>query len=121
MLTENKKFITPIHAVSIVDEYLEHSRVMVFHNNGNEKVYISSADFMIRNLNHRIEVASPILDKTIKKELLEILNLQLQDNVKARALNNDQTNIYLTSTGRKKIRSQVEIYNYLFRKTHSFE
>ena len=121
MLTENKKFITPIHAVSIVDEYLEHSRVMVFHNNGNEKVYISSADFMIRNLNHRIEVASPILDKTIKKELLEILNLQLQDNVKARALNNDQTNIYLTSMGRKKIRSQVEIYNYLFRKTHSFE
>jgi polyphosphate kinase len=117
MYTENKKFIHPIQAISIVDEYLEHSRVMVFYNNGHEKVFISSADYMIRNLNHRFEIACPILDKTIKLEMLDILNIQLKDNVKARVLNNDQDNQYIGVKVKKKIRSQLEIYKYLQQKS----
>jgi polyphosphate kinase len=103
MYTENKKFILPMQAISIVDEYLEHSRVMVFYNNGQEKLYISSADYMIRNLNHRIEVACPITDKKIKTELLDLLNIQLKDTVKARILNNDQDNQYIEIKNKKKI------------------
>jgi polyphosphate kinase len=116
MLTENKKFDPPVKAISIVDEYLEHARVWVFHNKGKEKVYISSADWMLRNLDHRIEATCPILNEEIKEELKEILNIQLQDNVKARMLNNELSNEYVPSA-KKKIRSQVEIYNYLFKKT----
>lgn len=116
MLSENKKFVVPVQAVSIVDEYLEHARVWVFHNKGKEKVYISSADWMLRNLEHRIEVTCPITDAGIKKELKEILNIQLQDNVKARILNNELSNEYVKTT-KKKIRSQVETYNYLYKKT----
>lgn len=116
MLTENKKFDPPVKAISIVDEYLEHARVWVFHNKGKEKVYISSADWMLRNLDHRIEATCPIPDEEIKEELKEILNIQLQDNVKARTLNNELSNEYVPSA-KKKIRSQVEIYNYLFKKT----
>jgi polyphosphate kinase len=117
MYTENKKFILPMQAISIVDEYLEHSRVMVFYNNGQEKLYISSADYMIRNLNHRIEVACPITDKKIKTELLDLLNIQLKDTVKARILNNEQDNQYIEIKNKKKIRSQVEIYKYLQQKS----
>ena len=112
-ITDNKKFKTNIQAISIVDEYLEHSRVMVFHNNGNPKVFISSADWMVRNLDHRIEVACPILNDDIKQELIGILDIQLKDNVKARILNNEQNNVYVNPRNTKKVRSQLEIYNYL--------
>src|SRR4029079_1608830 len=108
MLSENSKFKKPVTAISIVDEYLEHARVWVFHNNGKEKVYISSADWMLRNLDHRVEATCPITDETIKKELKNILNIQLTDNVKARWLNNELSNEYVSSKGKKKIRSQVE-------------
>lgn len=116
MLTENKKFKIPLQAISIVDEYLEHARVWVFHNGGKEKVYISSADWMVRNLDHRVEATCLITDHQIKEELKDILNIQLSDNVKARKLNNELSNEYIT-TGRKKVRSQVETYRYLFKKT----
>ena len=116
MMTENKKFKTPVQAISIVDEYLEHARVWVFHNGGKEKVYISSADWMVRNLDHRVEATCLITDNQIKQELKDILNIQLNDNVKARKLNNELSNDYI-STGRKKVRSQVETYRYLFKKT----
>jgi polyphosphate kinase len=116
MLSENKKFERPVKAISIVDEYLEHARVWVFHNRGKEKVYISSADWMLRNLDHRLEVTCPIWNEEIKHELKDILNIQLQDNVKARWLDNELNNEYVRTT-RKKIRSQVETYNYLFKKT----
>ncbi|TAL41876.1 MAG: polyphosphate kinase 1, partial [Chitinophagaceae bacterium] len=116
IVTENKKFKIPIHAISIVDEYLEHARVWVFHNNGKEKVYISSADWMVRNLDHRVEATCLITDHYIKQELKDILGIQLSDNVKARKLNNELSNEYVV-TGRKKIRSQVETYRYLFKKT----
>ena len=117
MLSENKKFKKPITAISIVDEYLEHARVWVFHNNGKEKVYISSADWMVRNLDHRVEATCPITEEVIKKELKNILNIQLSDNVKARWLNNELSNDYVSFKGKKKIRSQVETYHFLSKKT----
>jgi len=116
MLTENKKFKRQVKAVSIVDEYLEHARVWVFHNRGKEKVYISSADWMLRNLEHRVEATCPVWDEEIKQELKDILNIQLQDNIKARWLDNELNNEYVKTT-KKKIRSQVETYDYLYKKT----
>ena len=73
MFTENKKFKKKVTAISIVDEYLEHARVMVFHHDGKEKVFISSADWMVRNIDHRVEATCPVYDKEIQKELKEIL------------------------------------------------
>ncbi|MBC7875474.1 MAG: polyphosphate kinase 1, partial [Ferruginibacter sp.] len=116
MLTENKKYEIPVHAISIVDEYLEHARVWVFHNRGKEKVYISSADWMKRNLEHRIEATCPVWHEELKQELKDILDIQLEDNVKARWLDNELSNDYVKTT-KKKIRSQVETYNYLYKKT----
>ena len=115
MFTENKKFKKPIEAISIIDEYLEHARVMIFENNGDPKVYISSADWMVRNIDHRIEVACPVLEKDLKKELIDIVNIQLKDNIKARELDNDLSNQYINPRNTKKIRSQIEIFNYLSR------
>jgi polyphosphate kinase len=105
-----------LNAISLVDQYLEHARVMIFHNNGKEKVFISSADWMVRNLDHRIEVAAPILDEKIKKELIDIINIQLKDNQKARILDTELSNKYVPSDGKKKVKSQVETYNYLIGK-----
>lgn len=116
MLTENKKFRRPVKAISIVDEYLEHARVWVFHNRGKEKVYISSADWMLRNLEHRVEATCPVWNDEIKQELIDILNIQMQDNVKARWMDNELNNEYVRTT-KKKIRSQIETYNYLHKKT----
>ena len=116
MFSENKKYEKPVRAISIVDEYLEHARVWVFHNRGKEKIFISSADWMKRNLEHRVEATCPVWDNELKKELKDILDIQLQDNVKARWLDNELSNEYVRTT-RKKIRSQVETYNYLFNKT----
>ncbi len=115
--TENKKFKIPIRAISIIDEYLEHARVLVFHNNNEEKVFISSADWMVRNLDHRVEAATPVHDEEICKELKAILKIQLRDNVKARRLNNELINEYVNTKG-KKIRSQIETYKYLQNKAH---
>ncbi|HEY6955813.1 MAG TPA: polyphosphate kinase 1 [Flavisolibacter sp.] len=112
MVTENSKFDKSIKAISIVDEYLEHARVWIFHSGGKERIFISSADWMVRNLDHRVEATCPILDESIKKELKDIINIQLHDNVKARWLNNELTNDYVESDG-VQIRSQVETYNYL--------
>lgn len=116
MRSENKKFKIPVQAISIVDEYLEHARVLIFYNGGKEKTFISSADWMVRNLDHRIEAACPIFEKEIQQELKDILQIQLSDNIKARKLDNELDNQYVNPRNRKKIRSQVETYNYLFRK-----
>ncbi len=113
MLSENKKFVHPVKAISIVDEYLEHARLFIFHNDGNEKVYISSADWMQRNLDHRVEVTCPVKDEGIKKMLIALFDIQLHDNVKARILDNELSNKYVRKKGGRKIRSQEEIYNYL--------
>ena len=119
MFTENKKFKKTIKAISIVDEYLEHSRVMIFHNDGKEKVFISSADWMVRNIDHRIEAACPVYDKEIQQELRDILNIQMADNVKARILGNNLSNEYVDNHPAKKIRSQIETYNYLLKKKYT--
>lgn len=112
--SQNKKFKVPIFAISIVDEYLEHARVMIFHAGGKERTFISSADWMLRNLEHRIEVAAEIKDKLIKAELKDILQIQLGDNVKARILDNQLDNEYVKAAPRaRQNRSQLEIYNYL--------
>ena len=116
MLTENKKF-KEVYAISIIDEYLEHARAMIFHNGGKEKVFISSADWMRRNIDHRVEAACPIFEKEIQQELKDILQIQLKDNIKARILDNDLANQYVNPRNTKKVRSQVEIYNYLHRKS----
>jgi len=108
----NDKINAKLNAISIVDQYLEHARVMIFHNNGNEKVYISSADWMVRNLDHRIEVAVPINDLSIKKELIDIIKIQLKDNQKARILDSELANKYVPLVGRK-YKSQEETYLYL--------
>ena len=110
---DRKKFIHPMTAISIVDEYLEHSRIWLFHNDGNEKIYISSSDWTVRNLDNRIEVAVPILDKGIQEELKTILKIKLSDNVKARRLDKDLSNQYVSSVGKKKVHSQLAIYHYL--------
>lgn len=117
--TEQKKLKNRMRAISIVDEYLEHARVLIFHNNGTEKVYISSADWMVRNLDHRVEAAALITEEEIKQELKDIIHIQLRDNVKARVLNTDLSNNYVPSTGQKKVRSQIETYNYLYSKIQS--
>ena len=106
-----------VSAISIVDEYLEHARVIVFHNLGKEKVFISSADWMVRNLDHRIEAAVPVMDPIIARELKEIIHIQLRDNVKARILDKNLSNNYVPSVGKKQVRSQIETFLYLFKKT----
>ena len=115
MMPENKKYKTPVTAISIIDEYLEHARILIFHNQGKEKVYLSSADWMVRNLDHRIEATCPVLDPQIKQEIKEILEIQLADNVKARWLDNNLQNQYKKDQS-KKVRAQIEIYQYLNQK-----
>ncbi|TAD85950.1 MAG: polyphosphate kinase 1 [Bacteroidetes bacterium] len=111
-----KKLKVKPYAISIVDEYLEHARVMVFYAGGKLKTYISSADWMVRNLDHRVEAACPIKNEAIKTELLDILGIQLADNVKARKLDGALKNEYISHNNAEPIKSQVEIYNYLLQK-----
>ena len=113
MMTDLPKLKHHLQAISIVDEYLEHARVFEFYHGGDEKIFISSADWMVRNLDHRVEATCPINNVSLKKELKEILRLQWQDNVKARILDNHLSNDYKLNDGQKKNRSQVEIMKYL--------
>jgi len=107
-----------IYITSILDRFLEHGRIYIFHNGGEERIFMGSADWMNRNLNRRIEVLSPIFDEDIKQELKEILQLQLNDNVKARVQDYTGKNEYVAHDAKKPIRSQYEIYKYL-QKKHS--
>ena len=111
-----KDFKEKIEAISIVDEYLEHSRIMYFYNKGHEDIYISSADWMTRNMDYRIEAAAKITQKNLKKEIKDQLEIQLSDNVKARILDKKMRNEYVSS-GKTPIRSQIEIYHYLENKS----
>lgn len=116
-MLENKKFKKTPTAISIVDEYLEHARVMIFHNDGKDRVFLSSADWMVRNLDHRVEAAIEVTDPSLKSELLDIIHIQLRDNVKARILNQDLSNNYVPYIVKKPVRSQIETYQYLNKKT----
>jgi polyphosphate kinase len=101
-----------IKAIGIVDRFLEHSRYFIFCNDGDEKVFITSADLMPRNLDYRIEVTCPIFDKSIKNEIRKIFDIQWSDNTKARIYNDIQSNEFVVD-GKTQVRSQVEVYNYL--------
>ena len=107
-----------ITAISIVDKYLEHSRIFLFGNGGKEKMFISSADWMPRNLNRRIEVACPIYNNDIKAELKEMLNIQLKDNLKARILDPELLNRYNVGDLDNKFRAQEDYYNFIKNKHH---
>ena len=107
-----------ITAISIVDKYLEHSRIFLFGNGGDEKMFISSADWMPRNLNRRIEVACPVYNKEIKAELKEMLKIQLKDNLKARILDPELRNEYNEGDSEKKYRAQEDYYNFIKNKHH---
>ena len=102
-----------ISVISIVDRFLEHPRVIIAHNNGDEKVYISSADWMTRNIDHRVEVATPIYDPRVKKRIIDIINIHFIDTVKARIIDKEMSNSYVSRGNKKKVRSQIAIYDYL--------
>ncbi|HCE58571.1 MAG TPA: polyphosphate kinase 1 [Prolixibacteraceae bacterium] len=114
----NKELAENISAISIVDKYLEHSRIFLFGNGGNEKIYISSADWMPRNLNRRIEVACPVYDDEIRNELKEMLNIQLKDNSKARILDFNLINEYNHGTPGQIFRAQEDYYRFIKNKHH---
>jgi len=101
-----------IEVFSIVDRFLEHSRIFVFCNNNKPRYFTGSADWMPRNLNNRIEVTTEVHSKEIQNELWDILQIQLKDNCKARIISKDSSNVYRETGSKKKVRSQFEIYQY---------
>ena len=104
-----------IEAISVVDKFLEHPRLFIFGNNGDPRVYISSADWMTRNLDNRVEVGCRIYDEDVKQELLDTFDISWRDNVKARVFDAGQSNRY-RETDSTPVRSQFEMYDYYLRK-----
>ena len=101
-----------IEVISIVDRFLEHSRIFVFCNNNDNRYFIGSADWMPRNLDNRVEVLVPVYDHEIKKELWDILQIQLSDNCKARISGTDYINEYRKTDSKQIIRAQFKIFDY---------
>lgn len=101
-----------IKVISIIDRFLEHARIYRFCNNGDEIIYIGSADWMIRNLDKRVEACTPIKDEQIKKILQDIVDIQLKDNVKARIIDKNQRNLFVKKNGNESVRAQYAIYDY---------
>lgn len=112
-----KGYSENIDVISIVDKYLEHARVHIYCNGGNELIYLTSADFMTRNIDSRVEVGFPIYDEALKKEVRDIINIQLSDNTKAREINNLNSNKYHKTRADIPVRAQIDIYNYLKNKS----
>ena len=112
-LVPNRPFSANIRVTRIVDMFLEHSRIWYFHNDGKEDLFLTSADWMRRNLNRRIETAFPILNPEIKRNIIEILNIQLQDNVKACLIDEHLHNHFKRDDNPVKVRAQLAIYEYL--------
>jgi len=115
-----RKVSDNIEGISIVDRYLEHMRIFVFHGAGEQKMYMSSADWMTRNLSHRIETAVPIYDSKIKSVIMDILELQLNDNIKARILDKNLRNTYRTTDSDIPVQSQIETYFYFKRQNERY-
>jgi len=113
-----KKLSDHIQAISIVDRYLEHARVFIFHHGGREKMYLSSADWMERNLSFRIETAFPIYDHRIQEKIKYLMELQWLDNIKSRDLAYQNANPYRRNGSNISIRSQLETYNYFKNNSH---
>ncbi len=112
-----KRFSEYIEAISIVDLFLEHARVFLFHNGGDEQIYLSSADWMERNLSFRIETTFPVYDPDLKSEIKTLLDLQLNDNVKARIIDRYDQNEYRRTNTDIPVRTQLETYFYFKRKS----
>ena len=106
-----------IKIISVLDRFLEHARVYVFHNGGETDVYLSSADWMTRNIDQRVEVGVPIYDVRLKQQVLDTLDIQWRDNVKARIIDARQSNAYVKRGNKRSIRSQQHIYDYFARAT----
>ena len=104
-----------IELISVVDKFLEHPRVMIFGEEGEEKVFISSSDWMTRNLDNRVEVTCPIYDEDIKKEIIETYTICWNDNVKARQITAAQDNAY-RKNDKVPLRSQFATYDYYLNK-----
>ncbi|MEH6407620.1 MAG: polyphosphate kinase 1 [Leeuwenhoekiella sp.] len=104
-----------ITVISVVDKYLEHPRLMIFGERGKEEVFISSSDWMSRNLDNRVEVTCPIYDEDIKQEIIETFDISWSDNVKARAITQYQDNAYRKTDG-PRVRSQFATYDYYLKK-----
>ncbi len=112
-----KGYSENIEVISIVDKYLEHARVHIYCNGGKELIYLTSADFMTRNIDNRVEVGFPIYDEKLQEEIRDIIDIQLDDNTKAREINSQNTNKYHKTNSPESHRAQIEIYNYLKNKT----
>ena len=108
-----KNYSENIEVISIVDKYLEHARVNIFGNGGKELIFLTSADFLSRNLDSRVEVGFPIYDEKLRKEIKDIIDIQLQDNTKAREINGQNSNKYVKTKEKTPYRAQIDIYNYL--------
>jgi len=106
---------TNIKAISIVDRFLEHARVFVFHNGGDERILMGSADWMTRNLSSRIEAIFPIYDEAARKTIKDILDIQQKDNMKARIIAKGKINAYRRNSS-EKVRSQLALYDYYKKK-----
>ncbi|MFP5079812.1 polyphosphate kinase 1 [Pedobacter sp. JCM 36344] len=106
-------FSENITVISIIDKFLEHARVFIFGNNGKEEMFLSSGDLMSRNFEHRVEVGFPVLDKEAQQEIRDIIEFQLQDNVKSRDITKMNNNKYHKNRLTTKVRAQVQTYNYL--------
>ncbi|MCA1747800.1 MAG: phospholipase D-like domain-containing protein, partial [Bacteroidales bacterium] len=115
ILKPGQTYSKNIRLIRIVDRFLEHARIFVFHNNGKTKVYMGSADWMKRNLNRRIECVFPIYEEELKEELLDVLNIQLSDNVKASLIDENMQNVRI-SNGQPELRSQLATYEYFKQK-----
>jgi polyphosphate kinase len=98
---------------TIIDRFLEHTRIFIFHNNGREKFYLASADWMRRNLSRRIEVAFPLYDVSAKKTIRSIFEIQWNENQKAREIDRFQKNDYVKTESKSKVRSQIASYEFL--------
>ncbi|MFM7273151.1 MAG: polyphosphate kinase 1, partial [Gammaproteobacteria bacterium] len=110
-----------IEIISIVDHFLEHSRVYIFHNNGDPRYFISSADLMTRNLDHRVEVTAPVYDGEARRMIQRMMDTQWTDNVKARLLSGDQQNVYRTRAARKRRQRSQETLARLYAEDESAE
>lgn len=113
LIPGQKELSENITVTSIVDLFLEHPRVMIFANNNEPLVFISSGDWMERNIDHRVEVACPIYDEALKARIIDIVDLQLADNTKARIIDDEQKNHYVKQGDKPLLRSQLAIYDYL--------
>ena len=116
-LVPDQPYSQNIRVTRIVDMFLEHARIWYFYNEGQEELFLTSADWMRRNLNRRIETAFPILDPEIKQEVINILHIQLRDNVKACRLDSELRNCFKRESDmREPVRAQQAIYDYLKQK-----